>query len=180
MSMQFSFSKLFFSLLVSLAAGSSGVVFAHEGSKHADDVEVAQSALSSEEKRVEKALESFAAAVQSGSLDEVDKHVITGEAFTSLEGDAYLDRGWQNYRKHLAGNLSSMSDYTYNLSNIRPVVHGDMAYATMDYALTFTIKSDQFESGQDRFTMKGKATMVLRKSDNEWKIQHRHITRDKT
>ena len=178
--MHFSFSRFFIAVSAVLVAGSFGIAVAHEGSKHADDVVVAQPALSAEEQRVVKALENYAAAVQSGDLDEVDKHVITGDAFTSLEGDAYLDRGWPNYRKHLAEKLSSMSDYTYTFSNIRPVVHNDFAYATLDYALTFTIKSDQFKTGEGRFTMKGKATMVLVKSDNEWKIQHRHITRENT
>ncbi len=174
------YSKLFVVIVASLGVGSTGVALAHEGSKHADDVEAPLPALSDAEKQVVAALENYAAAVQSGKLDEVDQHVIASDAFTSLEGDAYLDRGWQNYRKHLGEKLSSIRDYTYTFSNIQPVVHGDLAYATMDYALTFSINSDQFKSGEGRFTMQGKATMVLSKSDDEWKIQHRHITRDKS
>ena len=191
MSRKLSFSKYFVAVFVGLAAGSFGVVYAHEGSMHADDVEVAQPVLSAEEQRVVKALESYAAAVQSGDLDEIEKYVLTSDVFTSLEGanqedgafqeDAvYLDVGWQNYRRHLADELPMLVNFDYSLRNIQPFVHGDLAYATMTYVMHFTIESNQFKAGESRFTMKGKATMVLWKSGNEWKIRHRHTSAGKS
>jgi len=191
MSKQRFISYFSFLALASLIAGSVGVAFAHEGSMHADDVAVTQPALSTEDKRVVKALEQYATAVQAGNIDEIEKYVLTSDVFTSLDGvnqedaanhedGAYLDLGWQNYRKHLAAELPMLRDYKYSLNNIRPFVHGDLAYATMGYVMMFTINSDQFESGGRRFTMKGKATMVLWKVNNEWKIRHRHTTPGKT
>jgi len=191
MSKLLSVLNFFFAVFLILLVGGFSAAFAHEGSMHADDVEVVLPALSAEEKRVVQALENYAAAVQSGNIDEIEKYVLVGDAFTSLEGanqedaafqedGAYLDLGWRNYRKHLAAELPMLNDSSYRLSNIRPFVHGDLAYATMNYAMTFTIKSDQFETGEGRFTMKGKATMVLWKSNNEWKIRHRHTTPGKT
>ncbi len=177
--------------LACLAAGSFGVVLAHEGSIHADDIEVRQLAPSAEEIRVVNALEHYAAAVESGDLEEIEKYVLTENVFTSLEGTnqedsalqedgPFLDQGWINYRKHLALELPMLNDSGYELYNIRPFVHGDLAYATMNYSMTFTIRSDQFKTGESRFTMKGKATMVLWKSDGEWKIRHRHTTAGKS
>lgn len=152
---------------------------AHEGSMHADDVVVPQPVLSAEEKNVVKMLERYALAVQSTDVEQIEKFVVADDGFTNLEGanqedGVFLDIGWQNYRKHLADELPMLKDYRYDLSNIRPFVLGDLAYASMDWLMNFTIESDQFESGKRRLTMKGKATVVMQKLNDEWKIRHRH------
>lgn len=160
-------------LVVVFALGN--IAFAHEGEDHS--IDTAQPALSAQGKRVVNVLEKYAAAVQSGEISEIEKYVITSDGFSSLEG-AFLDIGWQNYRKHLTDELPLFSDTNYSLSNVRPYVRGDLAYATMDYSMDVTIKSDQFENGQHRVAMKGKATIVLSQSNKEWKIRHIHTSRE--
>ena len=162
-------------VLIVLAVSGVGVSFAHEGEDHSDGA--AQTALSAEDKRVVSVLEGYAAAVQAADLAQIESYVITGDGFSSLEG-TYLDLGWDSYRKHLADELPLFNDTSYRLSNIRPYVSGDLAFATMDYIMNVTIKSDQFEGGEHKLAMKGKATMVLSKSDNEWKIRHIHTSRE--
>jgi len=154
-----------------------GSVSAHEGSKHDVDTDVAPPALSAEEKKVVSMLERFAAATESKDRAKIEKYVVANDSFTSLEDDLYLDRGWKNYSKHLMDQLSGLKDYEYSLANIQPFVLGDLAYATMDWKMDFTIVSDQFEGGEHRLTMKGKGTVVLQKIDNQWKIRHRQTDR---
>ncbi len=156
---------------------------AHEGSMHADDIDVPPRVLSVQEKNVLKMLEGYALAVQSTDVEQIEKYVVTDDGFTNLEGanledGVFLDLGWQNYRKHLADELPMLKDFDYSLTNIRPFVLGDLAYASMDWVMVFTIESDQFEGGKRRLKMTGKATIVMQKLDNQWKIRHRHTIRD--
>ncbi len=170
---------------IGLSGAGTGLVFAHEGSMHDGDVEVPQPVLGAQERDVVATLERYASAVQSRDIGEIQKYVVADDSFSSLEGanledGVYLDLGWQNYSKHLADELPMLKDYHYTLSNIRPFVLGDLAYATMDWAMVFTIESDQFEGGKRRLTMSGKATVVMQNLDDEWKIRHRHTIRDTT
>ena len=153
----------------------SGTAFAHEGEDHR--AKAAQPALSAQGKRVVVVLEDYAAAVQSGDIAKIENYVITGEGFSSLEG-TFEDLGWQSYRKHMASEMPMFNDTHYTLSNIRPYVRGDMTFATMDYVMNVTIKSDQFEGGEHKLAMKGKITMVLTKQNDEWKIRHIHTSRE--
>ena len=153
----------------------NGAVFAHEGEVHNDEKE--KPALSAQGKRIVDTLENYATAVKSGNIAEIEKYVITGDGFSSLEG-TFQDLGWDSYRKHLAAELPLFHDTEYSLSNIRPYVRGDLAYATTEYIMNVTIKSDQFEGGEHKVAMKGKATIVLSKSKNEWKIRHIHTSRE--
>jgi len=162
-------------LTIFLAVISIGNSFAHEGEDHS--VKPAQPELSAQGKRVVSVLEGYAAAVQSTDIDQIENYVITGDGFSSLEG-TFQDLGWQSYRKHMTDEMPMFNDTSYTLSNIRPYVRGDMSFATMDYLMNVTIKSDQFEGGEHKLAMKGKATMVLSKAKGEWKIRHIHTSRE--
>jgi ketosteroid isomerase-like protein len=159
-----------------LVLGNVGVTFSHEGEDHSK--EKIQHKLSAQGKRVVSLLENYAVAIQSGNLSEIEKYVVMGNGFSSLEG-AFEDLGWDNYRQHLASELPMFNDVTYELTNIRPYVKGKMAYATMDYAMNVTIKSDKFEEGKHRLEMIGKATIILVQSNKEWKIRHMHTVNAK-
>ncbi len=162
--------------VVFMALGNAGGALSHEGEKH-DDKKMVQK-LSAQGKRIVEMLEKYAAAVQSGDISEIEKYVVTDEGFSSLEG-AFEDRGWASYRKHLEAELPMFNDMTYSLTNIRPYVKRKMAYATMDYAMKVTILSDKFEGGKHKLDMKGKATIIMVKSNNQWKIRHLHTARAK-
>lgn len=155
--------------IASLALGSAGTAFSHEGEDH-NNKEM-QHQLSAQGKRVVEVLEKYAAAVQAGDITEIEKYVVTDDGFSSLEG-TYEDLGWASYRKHLMSELPMFHDVSYSLTNIRPYVKRKMAYATMDYAMDVTINSDKFEGGKHRLKMTGKATIILVKSKKEWKIRH--------
>lgn len=157
-----------------LALGNAGTVFAHKGEDHAKKVQK----LSVQGQRVVAVLKSYAAAVQSGTMSEVEKYVVMDEGFTSLEG-TYEDKGWASYRNHLASELPLFSDMSYSFSNIRPYVKRKMAYATLDFALKATVKSDKAEGGTKQLNMTGKATFILVSVNKEWKIRHMHTVRAK-
>jgi len=175
--MQYSIEKYLSAatLYVALAVSGIGTAFSHEGEDHSADT--AQPALSAQGKRVVSVLEGYAAAVQATDIDQIENYVVTGDGFSSLEG-TFQDLGWASYRKHMADEMPLFNDTSYSISNIRPYVRGDMAFATMDYLMNVTIKSDQFEGGEHRLAMKGKATIVLSKANNEWKIRHIHTSRE--
>lgn len=159
-----------------LVLGNVSVALSHEGEDHSKEKTTHK--LSAQGKRVVMLLENYAAAVQSGNLSEIEKYVVMGDGFSSLEG-TFEDLGWASYRQHLASELPMFNDVSYELANIRPYVKGKMAYATMDYAMNVTIKSDKFEDGKHRLEMNGKATIILVQSNKEWKIRHMHTARAK-
>lgn len=176
MSKQLLFSKCLVTVtaIACVVVSSTSVVIAHEGEDH--DAKPMQPALSAQGKRVVKALNSYAAAVQASDIDAVEKYVVTNAGFTSLEG-ASMDSGWDAARKHMASEMPMLKNMSYSFSNINPFVRGELAYTTLDYDMGFTIENDQFEGGKHEIKMKGKATMVLLKSKNEWKIRHIHTVR---
>ncbi len=163
--------------VIGLAALGSGPVYADAGGQHGDHKAMEPMMLSAEGKNVVKALEGYASAVESGNIDEVEKYVVADEGFTSLEG-ASMDQGWASYRKHMGAEMPMFKDMRYEFSNIQPFVSGDLAYATLDYVMDFTIESDRFEGGKHELSMKGKGTMVLSKAGDAWKIRHVHTARE--
>ncbi len=167
--------KLLFTAAILVAMAVCSIAIAHEGEAHGD--QPAQPPLSYQDKRVVNMLEKYAKAVQTANIAEIEKYFITSDVFSSLEGTSQ-DLGWESYRKHLAAELPMFNDTNYSLSNIRPYVSGNLAFATMDFFMEVTIKSDKFAGGQHKVEMNGKATMVLSESNNEWKILHMHTSRE--
>jgi hypothetical protein len=160
---------------ISLSFGSAGAL-AHGGEDHDD--KPAELKLSAQGKRIVSMLGKYATAVETQNLGDLESFVITDNNFTSFEG-TYPDVGWKSYRKHLTDEWPMFNDTVYHLSNIRPYVKGKMAYATMDYKMNTTIKSDQFEGGNHELEMIGVITMVMVKSGQDWKIRHIHTARKK-
>lgn len=161
-------------VLAMLCVTLPGAAVAHEGEDHSE--KPMEPALSAQGKRVVATLEGYAAAVQAADIDAMEKYVVANDGFSSLEG-TFLDLGWKSYRGHMEKEMPMFKDTEYRLSNIRPYVRGDMAYATMDYTMNLTIESDKFESGRHEIRTQGKATMVLVKTRDGWKIRHIHSVR---
>lgn len=159
---------------VACLAFSSSTVFAHGDEDAGANAEIK---LSAQDKRVVSMLNDYATAVQSGDIETVEKYVVTDDGFTSIDG-TFLELGWKGYRKHIADEWPMYSDTRYQLSNIRPFVKGKLAYASMDFTMKVTVTSDKLEGGKRTFEMKGKATMGLIRSGNEWKIRHIHTVRE--
>jgi ketosteroid isomerase-like protein len=158
-------------LLVLLTIVAAGPLPAHEGEAKQD--ESADSMLSDEARQVVDTLNHYAAAVQSANLQKIEEYMVTNAGFSSIEG-TFTDIGWESYRDHLAPEMAMFANTQYQLSDIRPYVNGDMAYASFDYAMDVTIISDQFEGGEHPVSMRGKGTVVLVKDGEAWKIRHLH------
>ncbi len=130
----------------------------------------AQGDRKTESEDVVQTLKSYAAAVQSKDIDEIEKYVITSEDFTVFEG-GHINWGWPDYRdNHLAPELKAFLEFQYNYQNIKAQVLGDMAYATLKYNIAIKMKEREV-SGE------GLATAVLIKKAGRWKIQHMHTSR---
>ena len=158
-------------LLGLIAVAVAAPLSAHEGEAKQD--ESAGSMLSEEARQVVDTLNHYAAAVQSANLQKIEEYMVTDAGFSSIEG-TFTDIGWESYRDHLAPEMAMFANTQYQLSDIRPYVSGDMAYASFDYAMDVTIVSDQFEGGEHPVSMRGKGTVVLVKDGEAWKIRHLH------
>ena len=132
--------------------------------------------LSAEEQQVVDTLNAYAKTFAGGDIAQIEHYFFTDEQFSSFEGTS-ADWGWESYRGHLAAELPSMSGTQYRFDAIRPHVVGDLAYATLDYAMDVTVLSDQFEGGKHPVSMRGVATVVLARDGDVWKIRHLHTAR---
>jgi ketosteroid isomerase-like protein len=123
-----------------------------------------------EESAVISVLTGYAAAIESKDIQEIEKYVVTTDAFTVFEGGS-VNRGWADYRdNHLAPELKEFQEIQYRYDNIEARVRGDMAYATLKYAISVKMKTRDVSA-------KGLATAVLVKDQGTWKITHMHTSR---
>lgn len=153
-------------LAVSMAAA------AHEGEDH-KPADVATAAMSPEARAVVGTLESYAQAVTSNDLSLVKPLVVAGDDFSYFEG-TFVNVGWQSYYDHMAPEMALFEKPSYRMTDIRPFVSGDLAYATFAWALDVTVVSDKFEGGRHPVSMNGKGTAVLSSVGGQWKIRHLH------
>lgn len=149
---------------------------AHEEESHID---AGASKLTEQQQEIIAVLESYAKAMESAEIDAVESITTSDPNFSYLEG-TFLDVGWQSYKEHLAPEISIFRDPRYRISKVRPVVLGDVAYATYGYAFDVTIVSNQFESGEHPVSMRGMATAIFVKKTDGWKIQHMHTVQEKS
>lgn len=119
---------------------------------------------------VTSALANYAAAIQNKDLGAVEKYVVAGDDFSMFEG-GHINWGWADYRDHHLGpELKQFLQITYSFAEIKPHVYGQMAYATLKSSIVVKMEGREFEG-------ESLATVVLRKTDDGWKIQHMHTSR---
>ncbi len=159
--------------LAAVAVGLAGIGWAHE-----DDEQNAGQAvtLSIAEQAVADRLAAYAEAFVSGDLQRIEGFFLADERLSSFEG-SYADWGWASYRKHLAEELPLFSETRYRVTDVRPQVDGELAFATFAWSLDVTVVSDQFEGGKHPVSMNGIATVVLVRDGKQWKIRHIHTAR---
>ncbi len=75
--------------------------------------------------------------------------------------------------------MALFEDTQYRFSDVRPVVEGAAAYATLRYDMDVVVVSEQFESGRHPIHMSGVGTVIFAQHDGAWKIRHLHMARDK-
>ena len=149
-------------------------VLGHEGE---NDARAADAALDPDQQSVVTTLSDYAEAVASADLARIETFFLRNEDFSHFEG-SYPDWGWTSYREHLAAELPSFSETRYSLTDIRPQVEGDLAFATFAWEMDVTVVSDQFEGGKHPVSMRGLGTAVLMQQEGSWKIRHLHTARD--
>ncbi len=115
-------------------------------------------------------LHNYAAAVESKDLAQVEKYVVTNDAFTMFEG-GHINWGWADYRDHHLGpELERFLSIQYAYQDIRAHVMGDMAYATLKYRIAIKMAEREGEG-------EGLATAILTREGGSWKIRHMHTSR---
>ena len=126
--------------------------------------------LSDEVGAVKQALVNYAAAVQSKNMSEIEKYVVTTDAFTIFEG-SHINWGWQDYRdNHIGPELKQFLEISYSFSDIKVKVYGNAAYAIFKTSIAVKMETRNFDS-------EGLATAILIKTNENWKIQHIHTSR---
>lgn len=143
---------------------------AHEGEQHAPG---AAQPLSGDALAIAAVLEQYATALSANDLDRVKPLLVDGDAFSYFEG-SYVNVGWQSYHDHLAPEMAMFERPAYRITDLRPYVSGDLAYATYSWAMEVTVVSPQFEGGRHAVSMNGKGTAVLSRVAGQWRIRHLH------
>lgn len=148
----------------------SGPAGAHEG-EHTPAAAAAP--LTGDARAVAAVLGQYADALSANDLGRVQPLLVAGDAFSYFEG-SHVNRGWQSYHDHLAPEMAMFEKPAYRITDLRPFVSGDLAYATFSWAMDVTVVSAQFEGGRHPVSMTGKGTAVLSRIAGEWRIRHLH------
>lgn len=155
-----------------LVVGGTGLATAHEGEDHKS----AAADPDPDSRAVVGTLENYAQAVTSNDLSRIRPLFVAGDGFSYFEG-TFVNIGWQSYSEHMAPEMALFEKPSYRLTDIRPFVSGDLAYATFAWAMDVTVISDKVEGGRHAVSMNGKGTAVLSRVDGQWKIRHLHTAR---
>jgi hypothetical protein len=159
--------QLFWSLLIgaSLLVGGAGA--------HTDDADDtgAVMELSAEQQAVVATLEAYALAYAAADLEAIRRLTASDGRFSYFEG-ASADRSWDDYAHHASMEMPSFSEARYVVSDVRPEVAGDLAFATFAWAMDVVVLSEQFEGGRHPVSMHGIGTAVLVLDGGDWKLRH--------
>lgn len=120
-----------------------------------------------EEKSIAAVLQQNAVGFAKNDMSIIEKIWSNSESVVVFEG-GHANYGWTDYRDtHLAPEMKEMTNTKYDFSDIKTKVSGNMAYATMKYAISGDIGARHIEGA-------GLATAVLEKINGKWKIVHWH------
>ena len=118
---------------------------------------------------VTETLKKYAAAVQSKSVAEVEKYVVTTDAFTIFEG-SHTNLGWADYRdNHLGPELKEFNSIQYQYRDIKSHAENGIGFATFKYHIAVSMESRDIE-------VDGLGTAILVNTGQGWKIQHMHTS----
>lgn len=110
------------------------------------------------------------AAAERADLAALDT-LYAGDSLTVFES-AGINRGWKDYRDHHLGpELKQMTGFKYRPIDITTRVEGNLAWATVSYAL-------QAKEGTRTIDNFGRGTYVLERAGNgdttRWVVRHSH------
>lgn len=91
------------------------------------------------------------------------------ETVTVFES-GHANYGWADYRDHhLVPEMADFKNTKYTLSDIRPRLAGNTAWATYKYKLTADFKGRKIDAT-------GLGTAILEQRDGRWQIIHSHTS----
>lgn len=118
---------------------------------------------------VRQILTAYHKALTKGNMTSIEQYVVTDSHFAMIEGK-HTNWGWADYRdNHLKPELDGLSKVDFSLDFKGVYISGNMAYASFIYGLS--PKGDPSKNYGS-----GRATAVLIKNDDVWKIQHFHTS----
>ncbi|HEY0931203.1 MAG TPA: nuclear transport factor 2 family protein [Gemmatimonas sp.] len=119
-----------------------------------------------EARKVEATIRAAFAAAERGDMAALDT-LYAGDSLTVFEG-AGVNNGWTDYRdNHLGPELKEMKEFRYRPIAIQAHVSGNLAWATVQYALSAQMNGRSI----DNF---GRGTVILEKRGARWVVRHTH------
>jgi ketosteroid isomerase-like protein len=126
-------------------------------------------AQSSHEAAVRDVLMQNAAAFELGDLATLNRLWANDESVLVFES-GHANTGWTDYRdNHLVPEMREMRNTRYALSDIRPHIAGNTAWATFRYTIAANINNRRIEGS-------GLGTAVLERRSGRWQIVHWHTS----
>ena len=126
-------------------------------------------AQSGDESAVREALTQNAAAFERGDMAALNRLWANDESVTVFES-GHANYGWADYRdNHLKPEMAEMKNTKYSLSEIKPRIAANTAWATFKYTISADLKDRRVEAS-------GLGTAVLEKRDGRWQIVHWHTS----
>ena len=118
---------------------------------------------------VRNVLEQNAKGFEKGDMHALDSIWAHDENVTVFE-NGYANYGWSDYRDHhLKPEVEEMKNVAYRLTDIKPRVAGEIAWATFKYTITAEYQGKKVDGA-------GLGTAVLERRGGEWKIVHWHTS----
>jgi len=114
-------------------------------------------------------MERMAQLIQAKDLNTLTTFYASGSGVHIIEGSG-VNHGWEDYRDHhLAPELEAFENFTYRYFAIEPQVRGNFSYAAFRYELSA-------DTNSGRIDIEGRGTVILEKTDGQWKIVHLHTS----
>jgi ketosteroid isomerase-like protein len=116
--------------------------------------------------RVSAVVRAVFAAAERSDFKALDT-LYAGDSLTVFES-AGINRGWKDFRDHhLAPELKEMEGFRYRPIEVVSRVQGDLAWATVSYAL-------QGKRGTRQLDNFGRGTYILERRGSGWQVRHSH------
>jgi ketosteroid isomerase-like protein len=126
-------------------------------------------AQSDEEAAVRDVLTKNASAFERSDMATLNKLWANDESVTVFES-GHANYGWVDYRdNHLKPEMAEMKNTKYAITDIKPRIAGNTAWATFKYAISAQLAERPVEAN-------GLGTAVLEKRDGRWQIVHWHTS----
>ena len=126
-------------------------------------------AQSDDEAAVRDVLTKNASAFERSDMVTLNRLWANDESVTVFES-GHANYGWADYRdNHLKPEMAEMKNTKYAITDIKPRIAGNTAWATFKYAISAQLKERPVEAS-------GLGTAVLEKRDGRWQIIHWHTS----